>query len=597
MSGLTPTIFLVLGVVLINGVAGRLGVPAPILLVVAGVGASFIPGVPHGNLDPDLVLNVLLPPLLYAAAVEGSVIAYRALLRPIVQLAVGMVLVTAFVVALVTAWLIPDLPFAAALALGAIVAPPDAVAAVAVARRAGLPQSVTTVLEGESLFNDATSLVLLKVAIGGIAAGSMAWGRASVELVWATAGGILVGLLCGVAVSWLRRSTSASLPVTAISLVVPFVAHDLGDRVGASGVLAVVVAGLVLGFRQPFDLQPEVRLTLGATWGTIRYVLEGAVFALIGLELWTILTAPEEVGGWSVVGIAGAVLATVMLIRPLWIFVSSYLLPRPRRQPSTSDPAYAVEPAPTGWRPLAAVSWAGMRGVVSLAAALGLPLDTPFRNLLILCTLVVIIGTLGVQGVTLPAVIRALRLPAGPDLLTERLQARQLAGREIRRRVEEEIAQHGVPPKEAERLRSWISFRSWQNLGDEQHRARGKDRDRPSLNTVTLDSVAHWRRTLMSIERDVFVSLRNSGRISEEVMRDVEYGLDLEEALLERRIDDATGHLDQLRAERDQPGPTAEETGGWLAGFTGRPGEGPRTMGGGQSSDAADRRRPSGTVE
>lgn len=546
MGGLTPTIFLVLGVVLINGVAGRIGFPAPILLVVAGVASSFVPGMPHGNLDPDLVLNVLLPPLLYAAAVEGSVIAYRALLRPIVQLAVGMVLVTAFVVALVATWLIPELPFAAALALGAIVAPPDAVAAVAVARRAGLPPSVTTVLEGESLFNDATSLVLLKVAIGGIAAGSMAWGQASVELVWATVGGILVGALCGLVVSWLRRLTSASLPVTAISLVVPFVAHDLGDRIGASGVLAVVVAGLVLGFRQPFDLQPEVRLTLGATWGTIRYVLEGVVFALIGLELWTILTAPEEVSGWSVVAIAAVVLATVMLVRPLWIFVSSYLLPRPRRRPD--DPAVdeGVASPVTGWRPLAAVSWAGMRGVVSLAAALGLPLDTPSRNLLILCTLVVILGTLGLQGATLPAVIRWLRLPAGPDLLTERLEARQLAGREIRRRVEEQITTHGVPAREAERLRSWISFRSWQNLGDED---RGRGRGRSSLDTVTLDSVAHWRRTLMSIERDVFVSLRNSGRISEEVMRDVQYGLDLEEALLDQRTEAMSGHLDQLRGQ------------------------------------------------
>lgn len=583
MTGLTPTIFLVLGVVLINGVAGRIGFPAPILLVVAGVGASFIPGVPHGNLDPDLVLNVLLPPLLYAAAVEGSVIAYRALLRPIVQLAVGMVLVSAFVVALVAAWLIPDLPFAAALALGAIVAPPDAVAAVAVARRAGLPQSVTTVLEGESLFNDATSLVLLKVAIGGIAAGSMAWGRASVELVWATAGGILVGLLCGVVVSWLRRSTSASLPVTAISLVVPFVAHDLGDRVGASGVLAVVVAGLVLGFRQPFDLQPEVRLTLGATWGTIRYVLEGAVFALIGLQLWTILTAPEDIGPWSVVAVAAAVLATVMLIRPIWIFITSFLLPRVGGGDTEGH---------EGWRPLAAVSWAGMRGVVSLAAALGLPLDSPYRNLLILCTLVVIIGTLGVQGATLPAVIRALRLPSGPDLLTERREARHLAGQEIRRRVEDEISTHQLPPREAERLRTWISFRSWQNLGDED---AGRGRPRGSLDTQTLDSVAHWRRTLMSIERDVFVSLRNSGQISEEVMRDVQYGLDLEEALLERRIDDATGHLDQLRAERDEPGPTAEETGGWLAGLGGRPGDIRRD--GTRRSAHPGTDGPSGTVE
>jgi len=195
MPAVEPLIFLVIGVVAVNGIAGRIGVPAPILLLVAGVGVSFIPGVPEVQVEPEVVLTVLIPPLLFAAATEASVVALRGLLRSITQLAVGMVLVTAFAVAAVAYLLIPGIPFAAALALGAIVAPPDAVAAIAVARRAGLPRRVVTVLEGESLFNDATSLVLLRVALVGLAVGSMSWGDAVLEFAWATVGGLLIGKL------------------------------------------------------------------------------------------------------------------------------------------------------------------------------------------------------------------------------------------------------------------------------------------------------------------------------------------------------------------------------------------------------------------
>ena len=395
MPELEPVVYLIVGVVIVNGIAGRIGIPAPILLVLGGLGVSFIPGTPDYQVNPELVLTVLLPPLLYAAAVESSVIAIRRLLQAITQLAFGMVLVTAFAVAVVLHALIPEIPFAAALALGAIVAPPDAVAAVAVARRAGLPRRVVTVLEGESLFNDATSLVLLRVAVTGIAAGSLAWGPAIGEFAWATVGGLLIGAAVGLLISAVRRFVGSSMAITALSFVTPFLAYHVGERAQASGVLAVVVSGLVLGFRAPFDLQPEVRLTMRATWNALQYVLEGSVFALIGLQLWAIVTAPD-IGRVPVLLVSGAVLLTVILIRPIWIFsinAVARLLRRPGSFPS--------------WRPLAAVSWAGMRGVVSLAAAQTLPFATPYRSLLLTCTIAVILGTLVVQGLTLPAVIRA----------------------------------------------------------------------------------------------------------------------------------------------------------------------------------------------
>ena len=542
MPELEPVVFLVLGVVIVNGVASRIGIPAPILLVVAGLGASFIPDVPDYAVNPELVLTVLIPPLLYAAANDSSVIAIRKLLRSITQLAVGMVLVTALAVAVVLHLLVPAIPFAAALALGAIVAPPDAVAAVAVARRAGLPRNVVTVLEGESLFNDATSLVLLRVAVVGISLGTMSWGDAVAEFAWATAGGLLVGTALGLLLSLTRRISGSTMAITALSLITPFVAYQLGELVDASGMLTVVVTGLVLGFRAPYDLHAEVRLTLRETWNSIQYVLEGSVFALIGLQLWAIVTAPD-IGRAPVVVVSGCVLLTVILVRPVWILLTNglgRLIQRPGAFGS--------------WRPLAAISWAGMRGVVSLAAAQTLPLDTPYRSLLLTCTIAVILGTLVVQGLSLPAVIRALHLPGDPDddLEQERAQAWAEASRAINAAVEEAIADNDIDEHDAARMRGWVTMRDWRRLTERLE--RGGDVDR------RLQQIVRWSRDLVRIERDVFVTMRNEGRLSEEVLREVQYGLDLEEALLERRVDEATGHLDQLRAARqDAAGRVAQD--------------------------------------
>jgi len=541
MPDIGPVVLLIVGVVAVNGLAGRIRMPAPILLVIVGLAVSFLPGVPDVQVDPEIILTVLIPPLLYAAATESSVVAIRSLLRSIFQLAVGMVLVTAFAVALVVYLLIPGIPFAAGLALGAIVAPPDAVAAVAVARRAGLPRRVVTVLEGESLFNDATSLVLLRVALAGIAVGSMSWGEAAVEFAWATVGGLLIGGLVGWVLSWGRRLSGSALATTAMSLVAPFVAYLLGERAEASGVLAVVTAGLVLGFRAPYDLDPEVRLTLRATWSTIQYVLEGTVFALIGLQLWAIVTAPD-IGRRPVLIISGTVLLTVILIRPVWIFLLNGLGRLLRRPAAFTD-----------WRPLAAVSWAGMRGVVSLAAAQTLPLDTPYRSLLLACTIVVILGTLVVQGLSLPRVISWLHFPGDPaaEIDAERMAARDEANKAIADAVEKDIADLRIPEDQARRMRLWVETRDWRRLAEKRSTSMD-DTGR------VLTGMADWNREMMRIERDVFVKLRNSGRLSEEVMREVEYGLDLEEALLDQRLEGMSGHLNQLRGQQtdDPNGPT-----------------------------------------
>ncbi len=524
MPELWSIIGLVVGVLAVTGLSGRTRVPAPILLLVAGFAVSFIPGVPAYAVDPDIMLYLLIPPLLYAAAVESGVVAIKRLISPVVQLAFGMVLVTAVAVAVVVHLLLPPIPFGAALALGAIVAPPDAVSAIAVGRRVGLPRTVMTVLEGESLFNDATSLTLLRVALAAVGAGSIGWGPAVGLFAWAVVGGVGVGLGIGWLLSLVRRAVGKPLTVTVLSLITPFAAYLIGEEIRASGVLAVVSTGLLLGFRSPVDLPARVRLTETATWGALRFVVEGAVFALIGLQLWDIIAA-VDVAAEHVLATILAVLATVILVRPAWVFLGA-LLSRIWRPHSTERA-----------KNLAAISWSGMRGVVSLAAAQTLPLDTPGRPVLLTCTVAVIVGTLVLQGLSLPAVVRALRLGGDPEAAAdaEVEAARAEATRAIARRIDEVADAKDMAPEQTAMMHRWAAMRDWRSWSKS-----GQD-DRRRFTPQRLAALQRWRREIVQIERDVFIQMRNSGRLSEEVLRGLQQDLDLEEALLESRSMDGTG--------------------------------------------------------
>jgi Na+/H+ antiporter len=540
MHEVLPVIGLVLGVLLVNGLASRTPVPPPILLLIAGFGVSFIPGVPGFEVSPDLVLFVLLPPLLFAAALESSAVAIRRLMRPIFQLAVVLVLLTAFTVAFTVTAVMPSLPFAVALALGAIVAPPDAVAAVAVARRVGLPRRLVTLLEGESLFNDATSLVTLKVAISAFGVSSIAWAPALGEFAWAAAGGVLLGAALGLVLSFVRRRVLAAglgprnnsaLTITALSLVSPFAAYALGEAVHASGILTVVVTGLVLGHRSPSEVPASVRLTENATWAALRFLLEGAVFALIGLQLRGIFASLDTSQG-SVFLVIGAVLVAVVVSRPMWISLIHVLSRLGRRT------------SPITWPGVAAVSWAGMRGVVSLAAAQTLPLDTPSRSLLLVCTIGVIIGTLVLQGLTLPWVIRRLKLQQDSrgDDEKERAEAHARVNAAINEKVDQMCRAGDLTDNQGELMRKWASLRDWRNWeDDDQSRAFGR----------RLGELSDWRRSLLGVERSVIVAMRNDGELTEEVLRQMQHDLDLEEALLERRSEAVDGHLNELPPDVD----------------------------------------------
>jgi monovalent cation/hydrogen antiporter len=367
----------------------------------------------------------------------------------------------------------------------------------------------------------------LKVAVVAIGAGSVHWLPALGDFAWASAGGLLVGGALGLMLSFVRRKASSPLTVTALSLVSPFVAYVLGEEVGASGVLAVVVTGLILGYRSPTEVPASIRLTESATWAALRFALEGAVFALIGLQLRAIVTSLDGSRSQTIVA-AFAVLAAVILSRPLWLLIIHF-----------ASRIGSGDTGPSGLRGVVAVSWAGMRGVVSLAAAQTLPTGTPYRSLLLVCTITVILGTLVLQGSSLPWFIRRLGIEADHrvDDLSERAAAHARVNAAINERVDE-LSQSGqISDRQAELMRKWASLRDWRSW-DEDDKARAFGQ--------RLSVLSDWRRSLLGIERSVIVGMRNAGELTEEVLREMQHDLDLEEALLERRSEAIDGHLEQL---------------------------------------------------
>jgi Na+/H+ antiporter len=516
-------LFIVVGlvsvVVAVSAFARKVGALSPILLVIVGLVLSAVPIIPDLTLDPQFVLVGILPPLLYVAAVETSVPAFRFNLRPILLLAVGLVVFTTVAVGLALHWLLPQVPLAATLALGAVVAPPDAVAATAVARRIGLPRRMVAILEGESLINDATALVLFRVSVAAaVGAAISGWGIA-LNILVAAGGGVVIGVAGGLVIASLHRRIKDPLLDNAVSLLTPFAVYIPAEQLKASGVVAVVVTGLYLGHRYPTLMSAASRLQMEAFWRMVKFLLEGIVFLLVGLQLSVIVEKLDESLS-TVVAATAIVLGTVVVTRFAWMYPATYLarlVPRVRRRDPRPEVKY-----PT------VLAWAGMRGVVTLAAAFALPASDRYpRELFVWLAFSVIVGTLVLQGVTLPAVARWLRIPPDDpkdDALAE-ASAQQAAARAARERLDAEAAKNGdVPDSVLGRLRSLLDDRTnlaWERLGSRR-------RETPS------ETYSRLRRAMIEEERDVFRAARDEGRIPEEVLRRAQRDLDLEESLLRR---------------------------------------------------------------
>ncbi|MFD5869899.1 Na+/H+ antiporter [Streptomyces sp. NPDC060322] len=529
-----PLVALIAASAAVAGAARRTPVPAPLLLVAAGLLASYLPGVPTYTLDAHIVLPLLLPPLLYTAAVDSSYLDLRANLRPVALLSVGYVLFATVAVGWLAYLLVPDLPLTAALVLGAVVAPPDAVTAAAIARRVGLPARVTTILQGESLVNDATAITAFKVALAAAVGEGMSWGAGAGEFLLASVGGVAVGLLLMVPLHWLRTHLKEALLQNTLSLLIPFVAYAAAERVHASGVLAVVVVALYLGHRS-WQVDFATRLQEAAVWKMVAFVLESAVFALIGLQLPFVLKGLGAYGVAEALGYAVLVFVAVVVVRFVWVYPATYLPPRLSRRIRERE---GVPP----WNSTLIVGWAGMRGVVSLAIAFSIPMvthdgeDFPARNLVLFLTFTTVIGTLVVQGLSLPFLVRVLKLP-GRSERAETLaeaQAQSEASTAADERLEALLAdpRNELPDSLTQRLRAVMERRRnavWERLG--------------APNPVTGESVddtyRRLARDMIAAERAVFVRLRDERRIDDEMLRALLRRLDLEEAAAYRESDGA----------------------------------------------------------
>ncbi|MFG2591480.1 Na+/H+ antiporter [Streptomyces sp. NPDC048438] len=529
-----PLVALVAASAAVAGAARRTPVPPPLLLVAAGLLASYLPGVPSYTLDAHIVLPLLLPPLLYTAAVDSSYLDLRANLRPVALLSVGYVLFATVAVGWLAYLLVPDLPLTAALVLGAVVAPPDAVTAAAIARRVGLPARVTTILQGESLVNDATAITAFKVALAAAVGEGMSWGAGIGEFVLASVGGIGVGLLLMVPLHWLRTHLKEALLQNTLSLLIPFVAYAAAERVHASGVLAVVVVALYLGHRS-WQVDFATRLQEAAVWKMVAFVLESAVFALIGLQLPFVL---RGLGSYSVseaFGYAVLVFVAVVVVRFVWVYPATYL-------PHWLSRRIREREGELSWSSPLIVGWAGMRGVVSLAIAFSIPMvthggeDFPARNLVLFLTFTTVIGTLVVQGLSLPLLVRVLKLPRRSEraaTLAE-AQAQNEASTAADASLEALLAdpRNALPDPLVQRLRAVMERRRnavWERLGAAN----------PVTGESADDTYRRLARDMIAAEREVFVRLRDERRIDDEMLRVLLRRLDLEEAAAYRESDGA----------------------------------------------------------
>lgn len=506
-------VWLVVGVVAVvafSALANRIGTSAPLILMVFGIVASFLPGVPEFDLDPTLVLVGILPPLLYSAAYNTSFIDFRSKKGTIASLSVGLVIATSLTVGLITWWLIPDLPFAAGVALGAVVAPPDAVAATAVARRVGMPTAVVQILEGESLVNDATALTMLRAAIAAVA-GALTVLQVGVSFLLAAGGGVLVGVIVAAIYIPLRRRMSNPSFDTALSFTVPYIAFIPAEEIHASGVVAVVVAGLLIGHKAPAILSGTARLTVDANWRTVSFLLENAVFLLIGLQLPGLLQAlTDSPIPPAVIAVAAvAIYLTTVVTRFAWVFGT------------------ALFPQETGTdaREKTVISWAGMRGVVTLAAALTLPDSVPARDVLVFLAFFVVVASLLIQGLSLPWLVRRLRLPP-PDPAEQALQEAALLDSVAKVGLERLAeASTGTDPADVlARLRARSEDRrnaAWERVAE------------PGRAQTPVEIYSRLRLQMLQAERDAVLEARDRGGYSDDAVRQVIRLLDVEEGMLD----------------------------------------------------------------
>ena len=511
-------------VALLALVARRIRVPYPILLTCGGVLLALIPGLPAIQLEPKLVFNLFLPPLLYPAAIFTSWRDFRLNLRSILPLAIVLVLLTMTVSAYLFHHLV-GLPLAVGFVFGAIISPPDAVAALAVTQNLRVPRKIIVILEGESLVNDATAFISFRFAVGAVITGAFSLTQASVQFLFVAAGGICVGLAVGWLIVQLQKRLDDPPVQTLFSLLTPYVAYFSGESLHVSGILAVVIAGIYIGWRAPRILSGRMRLQAFPVWEMVTFILNGILFMLIGLQLPQVMDALAPGTATRVAWLAIVFLAVIVLVRFAWVFGATYL-------PRLLSPTFRRKnPAP--WKHTALVAWTGMRGADSLAGALAIPLvltngqPFPGRDLIILLTFCVIFATLVLQGLTLAPLVHLLKIK--DDRITEKEErlARLKANDAALARLEEIASSKRAMPKAVERLRS--------EYEDRIRQLQIEEPDGGSVSRLYSRDFEELACEMLQTERDTVIALRNEEAINDQALRRIQRDIDLAEARLHRQ--------------------------------------------------------------
>jgi monovalent cation/hydrogen antiporter len=513
---------LLVGAAALAVLARAVRVPYPIILVLGGAGIGFVPGVPELTLDPDVVLLIFLPPLLYGAAFFTSLRDLRRNARPIALLSIGVVAVTMVAVAVIAHEAI-GLGWGESFVLGAIVSPTDAVAPAEILRRLGAPHRLLTVIEGENLTNDWTALILYRVAVAAVVSGSFSLWEAGLRFVWSGLGGLLVGLAAGFVIREVRRRVNDPPTEFTISLLSGYAAYLPAEEIGVSGVIAAVTVGVFMGWHRPELTTPVTRLQGVAIWEVLTFILNALLFLLVGLQLPSILDdisghTTGELIAWGLL-ISGVVIA----VRLIWQFTVVYVI-------RALDRREIQRTRRVGWQMRLIGGWAGMRGAVSIAAALALPLETdagapfPERNLIIFLTFAVLFATLVGQGLTLGPLIRWLGVEDDGVEEREEVAARVRIAEAAVARVEELTGADWVREDTLERVRGLYDYRRrrFTAIGD----GDGDEYEERSGAYIRL------MYELFDAQREELIGLRNRGEISDEVRRRVERDLDLEESRL-----------------------------------------------------------------
>jgi monovalent cation/hydrogen antiporter len=513
MQVATTILLLLAGMGFLVGVARRLGVPYPILLTIAGLGISFIPGLPKVTLDPNLVFLFFLPPILTAAAYFTPVRDFKANLRPILMLSLGLVLFTTLAVGWILHLFFPFLPLAVCFTVGAIVAPPDAIAATSIAERLGLPHRVVTVLEGESLVNDSTALIAYRFAVTAALTGAFSWQQALSSFFITSIGGIVIGIALGLLMSWVSIRMQDSTMLIMFTLINTFAAYLIAEAFHLSGVLSCVTTGLVYGYKSACVMTPRARVEGEAIWGMVIFIINGVAFSLIGLQLPTIISTLNQpfpvIAGTTAV----AILATI-LTRVVWMWPAVYLPRVLSRKLAQNDPA---PPHSVTF----VLAWAGMRGIVSLAAALALPENFPYRNLVTYLTFAVVIATLVGQGLSLYVIIPKLGLSQDDQHEREEAMARVLTAEASIARLEALAEEDWVHAEHLDYFRGHYSGHR------ERHSFRVQGETHDELETK-VEALHRLRMELLNAEQEALIMLRNSGKINDQVMRTIQRDLDLQ---------------------------------------------------------------------